>query len=61
MNEKIEKCLRWCKDNVEFVGKGCCNDCQHFVDPEKYGKCSGPPINRDELCYPGYSQYIMEE
>lgn len=61
MNENIKKCLLWCKNNVKYVGKGCCQDCQHFVDPKKYGECSGPPINRDELCYPGYSQYIVEE
>lgn len=53
----IDRLKEWCNNNPNYVGKGCCTDCKHLVDPAKYGGCSGPSWNRDELCEPGYEQY----
>ncbi len=46
---------RFKKEHPDMIGKGCCDDCKHMID--KSDPCSGPPINRDDLCEPGNEQY----
>jgi len=59
LEKAIEKFKKWCFDNPAYVGKDCCQDCTHLIDPEQYGGCSGPPLDRNDLCEPGYQQFEL--
>lgn len=60
LEKAIERFKQWCSDNPTDVGKGCCQDCAHLIDPKQYGECSGPPLDRNELCEPGYQQFELK-
>ncbi len=57
LKNSIENFKKWCLNNPTCIGKGCCQDCTHLIDPKRYGECSGPPLDRNELCEPGYQQF----
>lgn len=42
------------KEHPDMVGKGSCSDCAHLINDDW---CSGPPLDRDDVCSPGYEQF----